>query len=232
VKRFFFFSLTGHAVVLAGLITLATLLARPRMSYYAVDLLVALPSASSGGSPSVSVPVESVAAPSISVPDVPEEAIAVPEKNPKKHPAPAKKVPKPAEKTAAKVPTWATADSLRSEETERPSRAGSAQGGSSNAAATTGTPFPYPWYLKTVSDRLERQWKPPEELRNNTRTQVVFVIRPNGQVSGAKVAKDSGDAFFDQLALRAVHNAGSMPPLPSGFREPELRVFMTFEGKN
>jgi len=201
------------------------------MSYYAVDLLSSLPSGSSGGGSTVETPQETAPSRPEPVEEVPPEAIRTVDKKPKKKPLP-KPVPKPAAKTPAKVPSWATADSLpTAEESPKPSAGGANRFGSGSSPAVTGTPFPYPWYLKTVSDKLESQWKPPPEFRNDTKCQVLFIIHADGKVTGAKVTKDSGDAFFDQLALRAVLYAGNMPPLPTGFREPELRVYMTFEGK-
>jgi TonB family protein len=195
------------------------------MSYYAVDLLSVVPAGSTGGGSAAVTPAEP-APPPEPVRSLPREAIKVADK--KHPPKPVRPPPtKPATKTTPKVPSWAQTDSFAQDEAaKKPSNVGA-----SGAAAAAGQPFPYPWYLKTVSDRLEKQWRPPEEFQTNTACQVRFVIQSNGQVSGVKIAKPSGDAFFDQLALRAVLDAGAMPPLPSGFNESELRVFMTFEGK-
>ncbi len=99
------------------------------------------------------------------------------------------------------------------------------------SSAKTGQPFPFPWYLKTVSDRLDRQWTPPDSASERTLCQVSFVIARDGRISGERISKASDDPFFDQLALRAVQAANPMPALPSGYPEATLNVHMTFKGK-
>jgi len=106
-----------------------------------------------------------------------------------------------------------------------------AGGGGSGITAEAGTPFPFPWYLKSVTEKLDRQWRPPQEFAADTLCQVVFTIHRDGQISDSKIEKASGDAFFDQLALRAVLYGNPLPPLPGGFPEENLRVHMKFVGK-
>ena len=99
--------------------------------------------------------------------------------------------------------------------------------GASITATASGPSFPYPWYLKAVSDKLDQYWKPSGE----SVCQVRFIIARDGIVSSAVVSKSSGDSYFDQVALRAVQDASPMPPLPNGYPEETLRVFMTFKKK-
>jgi TonB family protein len=94
-----------------------------------------------------------------------------------------------------------------------------------------GLAFPYPWYLKAIADRLDKQWRPPQEYAPDTACQVTFVIDRAGQVSGAQVTKVSGDSLFDQLALRAVLYSNPLPPLPNGFPDDQLKVHMKFVGR-
>ena len=42
------------------------------------------------------------------------------------------------------------------------------------------------------------------------------------------VDETSGDGFFDLTARRAAENAARFPPLPDGYKEPQLRVFVKF----
>ncbi len=97
--------------------------------------------------------------------------------------------------------------------------------------AEAGPAFPYPWYLKAIADRLDKQWKPPQEFQADTTCQVTFSIDRAGQISGSELSKSSGDSLFDQLALRAVLYANPLPPLPNGFPEDSLKVHMKFVGK-
>lgn len=201
------------------------------MSYYSVDLLSSLPSGSPSGAPAATpaeepVPKEAPAPVRQVIKSVPHEAIKITAPKPKQPPLPrhTTKV-KPVTKTPASIPSWATASNLAS-----PSAATNAgPSGSSAVSAKAGQPFPFPWYLKTVSDKLERQWHPPDDAQSGLSCQVTFVIGRSGQVSDVKITHASGDPFFDQLAQRATLAANPMPPLPSGFPEPSLKVHMTFE---
>ena len=97
--------------------------------------------------------------------------------------------------------------------------------------ADAGPAFPYPWYLKSIADKLDQQWHPPQDFQPDTLCQIAFVIRRSGQISDSTVEKPSGDSFFDQLALRAVLYSNPLPPLPGGFPDDTLRVHMKFVGK-
>ena len=104
-------------------------------------------------------------------------------------------------------------------------------GSGAGIVADAGPAFPYPWYLKSIADRLDKQWHPPQEFQPDTVCQVTFVIARSGDVSGSQIAKSSGDSLFDQLALRAVLYANPLPPLPNGFPDDTLKVHMKFVGR-
>jgi len=228
LKKYFLFSFTAHGLFFGALVALGTLLSRPPMSYYSVDLVSSLPSAPSV-SPATPVTPETpkVKEPPVPAPvvpkSVPHEAIKIAAKTPKK-PAPHVPAPKPkpVSKTPPSLPSWAVANNLEATNT-------SASPLGSNAAsvsAKTGQPFPYPWYLKVVYSRLEKQWHAPDEALSCV---ITFVIGRDGAVSDIRVSKSSGDPFFDQVAQHAVSDTNPMPPLPSGYPEPSLKVHMTFE---
>lgn len=83
----------------------------------------------------------------------------------------------------------------------------------------------YHWYLNTVRNNVERNWRPPTE---DTRLAVTvnFVINKDGSVSGLAVAQSSGDGSLDRLALRAVQLA-TFPQLPPGFSGDKLDINFT-----
>ncbi len=113
-----------------------------------------------------------------------------------------------------------------------PGRGGAGGFGSGpGIVADSGTPFPFPWYLTAIAERLDKQWKPPQAYEPDTICVVTFNIARDGQISESKISKTSRDSLFDQLALRAVLYANPMPPLPNGFPEDSLKVHMKFVGK-
>jgi TonB family protein len=83
--------------------------------------------------------------------------------------------------------------------------------------------FPFAYYRSTLYQRL---WDYPKA---STKECVVsFIIRRNGEITDIDVAESSNDYLFDDLALRAVSNTSPMPPLPDGYAEDELPVYVRF----
>jgi TonB family protein len=153
----------------------------------------------------------------------PKEVIKVPGKV--KKPAP----PKVEKKHGVNLKAALAA--LDSQEKKPGRRVGISGESASAAVAEAGQPFPYPWYLKQISDRLEAKWNPPAEFSPDTVCVVDFLIHRDGQVSGIELKSPSGDASFDLLAQRAVMYSNPLPPLPNGYQEETLNVHMKFQGK-
>jgi len=230
MKPFFFFSVSLHGVFLAALIAVGTLLSKPRMSYYAVDLMSSLPAGGPSGVPAASPVV--VQAPKV---------LTAPKAS---APAPAAEEAVPAEDTIrllAKLKkkrlALAKGQSPSAQAPGVAAPAASGRGGiglpgsGAGIVADAGPAFPYPWYLKAIADRLDKQWRPPQEFQPDTVCQVTFVIRRTGEISGSQISKSSSDTLFDQLALRAVLYANPLPPLPNGFPDETLKVHMKFVGR-
>jgi len=236
MKSYVVFSGVAHGVMLAALLVIGTLLSKPRMSYYAIDLVSSMPAG--GGSvpgPAVSplqapAPLTKVSAPRVA-PPAPRAEEELPDQDTIRMLAKLKKKRLSVQKSPSRV---APAESSNSENpaTENAGRGGTGLPGSgAGIVAEAGTPFPYPWYLKAIADRLDKQWRPPQEFEPDTTCQVTFVIDRAGQVSGSQLTKSSGDSLFDQLALRAVLYANPLPPLPNGFPDETLKVHMKFVGR-
>jgi len=204
------------------------------MSYYAVDLMNSSPA---GGTVSGS-PVSPVSAPALKVSPAPkmkekasaptpaaeevvpaDDTIRLLAKLKKKRLSLAKSQPQTAQTPAVAAPTASGRGGI------------GLPGSGAGIVADAGPAFPYPWYLKAIADRLDRQWKPPQEFQPDTVCQVIFVIGRGGDISGSQIAKSSGDQLFDQLALRAVLYANPLPPLPNGFPDDTLKVHMKFVGR-
>ncbi len=86
--------------------------------------------------------------------------------------------------------------------------------------------FPYAYYVTEIYRRLWTNWAYREATTKEC--VVVFMIRRSGEAADVKMAESSRDSIFDQLALRAVSNSSPFPPLPAGYPEPDLPVFVRF----
>jgi TonB family protein len=245
LKSCIFFSLTLHGAFLVFAVVMGTLLSKPRMSYYAVDLFSSLPSGSSAAGNTINTPAAEAkpAEEPVPMPEeraAPKEAIRIADKAHKKSlvatkPAPAKPKPHSAAFEAAMKAAQGEAPTLGGHaSTTGAQGSGSGMGGASGAGVVgeAGPAFPFPWYLKAIADKLDKQWHPPQEFQSDTVCTVAFTIHRDGQVSGQFVEKNSGDTFFDQLAVRAVLYANPLPPLPAGFPDETLKVHMKFVGKH
>lgn len=243
-----YFALSGilHGVILGLFVGGSTLLSRPAKSYYSVDLFSSLPAGSPGGgglAPGL-VSAPAAPAPTVPAPPIEEEEVAVPKdaikigKEKKKLPKTNTKTPQPAAQPAPKKRqprevkySYGSAGTSHSGSGGQGAMGSGSGGGGSGIIGEAGNSFPYPWYLKQIADKMDKQWKPPAEFQADTLSQIVFVISREGQISGAKIERASGDTFFDQLALRAVLYANPLPPLPTGYPDDTLTVHFKFLGK-
>lgn len=96
--------------------------------------------------------------------------------------------------------------------------------------ATEGIPFPYPYYLLAVQNKVSDNWQPPGKIgiARETKTILFFQIQRNGHISNAQIEQSSGSPQLDAAALRAVRLADPLPPLPQGFKQDILRVHFGF----
>jgi protein TonB len=87
----------------------------------------------------------------------------------------------------------------------------------------------YPFYIKALRRKIDENWSPPGAGFAQTRaTLVVFTIQRDGSVIGTDIEQSSGDAFFDQAAIRSLQRATPFPPLPPGYSEDNMRIFLSF----
>jgi protein TonB len=103
---------------------------------------------------------------------------------------------------------------------------GSPQG--SGALTLQAGDFPYAWYLRVIERKIQETWKQPLSSREGQHVVAVFEIARDGQVRRVSVEKTSGDAVYDQAALRAITEANPFPPLPDDFKDAPLRVHLGF----
>lgn len=89
--------------------------------------------------------------------------------------------------------------------------------------------FPFTWYLRQIQQKVSERWRAPiTGTTPGSRSVVLFEIQRDGRIRHPIVEQTSGDALFDQSALRAIMEAGPFPPLPQEFKASSLRVHFGF----
>lgn len=89
-------------------------------------------------------------------------------------------------------------------------------------------------YLADLQRRIKRAWFPPKDQNKKpilTETIIVkFIIKQNGHISNAEVAKESSLKKANEAALKAVEGAAPFRPLIPSVRElaDEVQVEFTF----
>jgi TonB family protein len=77
-----------------------------------------------------------------------------------------------------------------------------------------------------VTEKIRAQWN--GRALPGSQPIVVFEIRRDGGLNVAAIEKSSGNTYYDQVALRALNDAGPFPPLPDDFKKPVLRIGLQF----
>jgi TonB family protein len=94
--------------------------------------------------------------------------------------------------------------------------------------------FPFNYYLGMLQRFIEDKWKPPIQIydeKTKLHTVLRFEVMKNGDVVDVVVTNSSGDFSFDQSAQRAVSQINPLPPLPDGFFDQFLVVYIQFQSK-
>jgi TonB family protein len=100
----------------------------------------------------------------------------------------------------------------------------------SGALTLDATDFPHAWYLRQVLQKVEESWHRQGQPGDPPSRPLVFVeIQRSGSIGAPRIEKTSGNAFYDQAALRAITEASPFPPLPADWTRPGLRLLFRFE---
>ncbi|MBI3327915.1 MAG: TonB C-terminal domain-containing protein [Nitrospinae bacterium] len=243
-------SALAHSVLFAALLFLAPYVSSTRLAFtpaYTVNL-VDLPAGggSGGGTPPPEAPQ-----PQAKKPDLPrtEKPVALPPKpemtlpaakvkeplrrEEKKPEPPARPTP---EKTKEVRPPGKPAASIK-REPERPVTVGTGPPGagpSGSLALGTGggvlsldtANFPFTYYLRQVTDRIEQNWLRPQE--NVGRVVVYFRIKRDGTILEPQLYESSRNQAVDLLAAGAVKRSEPFPPLPVEFGGDYLGIYLCF----
>ena len=92
--------------------------------------------------------------------------------------------------------------------------------------------FPYLWYLTVIKTKLSNAWIPPSGYvtpKEETYVTVCFTLNKNGTIDNVKVKHSSGIKLLDNSALNAVKSVGTLPALPSEWKEEYLNVSIIFK---
>jgi protein TonB len=156
---------------------------------------------------------------------LPTRAPALPRPADKELPTVASSSPAPPAPTAS-VP--ARREPNASASAAPPPPLGSASGSATGVGPLTlsVSDFPYAWYIRQVHQKIQERWN--GRAIPGQQPSVVFEIRRDGKLNVVIIDKSSGNAYYDQVALRAINDAGPFPPLPDDFNKPVLRIGLQF----
>ena len=86
-------------------------------------------------------------------------------------------------------------------------------------------------YYGMIWAKIKEMWTIPENLLKEMadwETVVVITITRDGTIKGMWVEKRSGNAFYDQMAMRAIKKAEPLPPIPKELGENTLEIGIRF----
>jgi TonB family protein len=174
------------------------------------------------------------------------EALTLPAAPPRPAPLPPRPaaLPRPGEKElpslaqaarpATPAPAPERAAELRPTPPPPPAPLGQATGATTGSGGLTldVSDFPHAWYLRQVLRKVEEQWQRQGLSHEPAQKPMVLVeIQRNGAIQVPRIEKTSGNASYDQAALRAIMDASPFPELPRDWPRPVLRVMFRFDLK-
>ncbi len=86
-------------------------------------------------------------------------------------------------------------------------------------------------YYGLLWTRIKGAWTIPEDLLKemvDLETIIVVIIERNGKVQKLWFEKKSGNALYDQSAMRAIKKAEPLPPIPKELSEDTLEIGIRF----
>jgi len=86
-------------------------------------------------------------------------------------------------------------------------------------------------YSSIVKAKILQEWTIPENLLKemvDLETIIVVIIERDGKIQKPRLEKKSGNAIYDQSAMRAIKKAEPFPPIPKELGENTLEYEMRF----
>jgi len=86
-------------------------------------------------------------------------------------------------------------------------------------------------YYSMIWAKIKEAWTIPENLLKemvDLETVIVIIIERDGKIQKSWFEKKSGNALYDQMAMRAIKKAEPLPPIPKEFNEKTLEIGIRF----
>jgi colicin import membrane protein len=86
-------------------------------------------------------------------------------------------------------------------------------------------------YYSLLWARIKQEWTIPENLLKemvDLETIIVVIIERDGRIQKSWFEKKSGNALYDQSAMRAIKKADPLPAIPKELHEHALEVGIRF----
>ncbi|MCI0699096.1 TonB family protein [candidate division KSB1 bacterium] len=223
MKRAIIISAAAHLTILIVLWQVSLTLSRPVTRGYPRLMTAKLVVKPAAVTSRQATPEPAAAVEATPKPEPPPEPVAETQQ-PAKVVVPAK----PEKKTPpAPKPSVPTSSGTAGNSTKSANAGGSGASGGGNVMKIDAEEFPFPYYLVQVQNKIEQQWHAPSRQEQRATT-VYFKISRSGEVEDVKIEQSSGNALFDQAAMRAVYYASPLPPLPAGSGLQSLGVHFDF----
>ena len=85
------------------------------------------------------------------------------------------------------------------------------------------------FYGDRVKETISRNWVFSEAIKTQgLETRLMVVVNRDGSILDLRVEKTSGNAIFDESALRAVRKSAPLPPLPQVISYPKVEIGIRF----
>jgi TolA protein len=107
--------------------------------------------------------------------------------------------------------------------------AGSGIGSGTGTGSGGGTPEQV--YASRVDAKIKGEWALPENFprgQSKLEAVIIVIIERDGRVQKASFEKNSGDAVYDQMAMRAIKKAEPLPPVPQAITEDTFVIGIRF----
>jgi TonB family protein len=159
----------------------------------------------------------------------PRAAVEKPPEQKKAISPPTQSPPEPAprrEATARAQPERSSPGSGGSPGPGSGSGSGLALGGGSGMLSLDSANFPFTYYLRQVTGRIEENWVRPQQHLG--RVVVYFRIKRDGTILEPQVQESSRNQAVDLLASGAIKRSEPFPPLPVEFSGDYLGIYLCF----
>ena len=86
-------------------------------------------------------------------------------------------------------------------------------------------------YYSLIWAKIKEEWTIPENVlkdRPDLEVTIVIVIARNGTIQKSWFEQRSGNALYDQMAMRALRKADPLPPIPKEWNESTLEIGIRF----